>query len=116
MFKQVKGYKKLLAEKEEFILNQNIDSQIKPIWDKLQDLRQFILEVKQTEQEHISLLIESQRFSLIQLCKVYIKQGFMSQEQYDKLSEDYKIYHALGGNGQAKEYYELAIELPIKSE
>lgn len=35
MFKQVKGYKKLLAEKEEFILNQNIDSQIKPIWDKL---------------------------------------------------------------------------------
>lgn len=106
----------MLAEKEEYILSQNIDSQIKPIQEKLEDLRQFILEVRQTEQNHISLLTESQRFALIQLCKTYIKQGFMTQEQYDKLSEDYKIYHALGGNGQAKEYYDLAIELPIKSE
>jgi hypothetical protein len=40
----------------------------------------------------------------------------MTQEQYDQLSEFYRIYSGLGGNGQAKEYYELALELPIKLE
>ena len=40
----------------------------------------------------------------------------MTQEQYDQLSEFYRIYSGLGGNGQAKEYYELALELPIKPE
>ena len=38
----------------------------------------------------------------------------MTQEQYDQLSEFYKLYTALGGNGQAKEYYEKAIKLEIK--
>lgn len=40
----------------------------------------------------------------------------VEQEQYDQLSEFYRIYSGLGGNGQAKEYYELALELPIKPE
>ena len=40
----------------------------------------------------------------------------ITQEQYDQLSEFYRIYSGLGGNGQAKEYYELALELPIKPE
>lgn len=40
----------------------------------------------------------------------------MTQEQYDQLSEFYRIYSGLGGNGQAKEYHELVLELPIKPE
>lgn len=40
----------------------------------------------------------------------------MTQEQYDQLSEFYRIYSGLGGNDQAKGYYKLALELPIKPE
>ena len=40
----------------------------------------------------------------------------MTQDQYDQLSGFYRIYSGLGGNGQAKEYYELALELSIRPE
>jgi hypothetical protein len=40
----------------------------------------------------------------------------MTQNEYDQLTEFYKIYIGLGGNGQAKEYYEKAIDLPIIEE
>ena len=40
----------------------------------------------------------------------------MTQDQYDQLTEFYKLYHSLGGNGQAKEYYEKTMELEIRSE
>lgn len=33
--------------------------------------------------------------------------------QYEQLSEFYRVYEGLGGNGQAKEYYERAIKLPM---
>ena len=46
------------------------------------------------------------------LCKQYIKQGYITPEQYDQLTEFYKIYHDLGGNGQAKEFYDKALSLP----
>ena len=58
-------------------------------------------------------LLSSYRFRLMQLCKIYIRQQYITQDQYDQLSEFFKIYELLGGNGQAKEYYERAIELPI---
>ena len=45
------------------------------------------------------------------LCKQYIKQGYITPEQYDQLTEFYKVYHDLGGNGQAKEFYDKAVSL-----
>lgn len=40
----------------------------------------------------------------------------MTPDQYESLNEFYKVYHDLGGNGQAKEYYEQTCELPIHAE
>lgn len=74
------------------------------------------MKTKDIEESRMQLIISSYKFRLIQLCKAYIKQGYMTQEQYDQLSEFYRVYSGLGGNGQAKEYYELALELPIKPE
>jgi hypothetical protein len=34
----------------------------------------------------------------------------------EQLTEFYKLYTGLGGNGQAKIYYEKAIALPLKTE
>jgi hypothetical protein len=38
----------------------------------------------------------------------------MTQDQYDQLTEFYKLYEGLGGNGQAKEYYEKTVKLEIR--
>ena len=64
----------------------------------------------------MDLIIDSYKFRLVQLCKLYIKQGYMTQAQYDQLTEFYKLYSSLGGNGQAKQYFEKAIQLEIREE
>ena len=62
----------------------------------------------------MNLIVASYRFRLIQLCKIYLKQKYMTQDQYDQLTEFYKLYEGLGGNGQAKEYYEKTVKLEIR--
>ena len=69
------------------------------------------------EQEVFNLeehLVSSYRFRLIQLCKIYLAQKYITQDQYDQLTEFFKIYSAMGGNGQGKQYYDRAIALPIR--
>lgn len=114
--KQIKDYKALLEEKEDNELKETIDSRLEPIQQELEDLRKYVRETREIEKSHINLIIASYRFRLIQLCKIYLKQGYMTPEQYDQLNEFYKVYHDLGGNGQAKEYYDLASALPIRPE
>lgn len=113
---QLKNYKKLLEESKDTELKKTIDSRIEPIQKEIEELRQYIIDTKDIEKSHMQLIISSYKFRLVQLCKEYIKQGFMTQGQYDQLSEFYRVYSGLGGNGQAKEYYELALELPIRPE
>ena len=113
---QLKNYKKLLEESKDTELEKTIDSRIEPIQREIEELRKYIMETKDIEKGHMQLIISSYKFRLVQLCKAYIKQGYMIQEQYDQLSEFYRVYSELGGNGQAKEYYELALELPIRPE
>lgn len=112
---QLKNYKSLLDEQKDEELENTIDSRIEPIQEEIDELRKYVMETKTIEKTHMDLIISSYKFRLVQLCKEYIKQSYMTQEQYDSLSEFYRIYSGLGGNGQAKEYYELALELPIKS-
>lgn len=113
---EVKKYRKLLAQQKDEQLEKTIDSRIEPIQEEIEELRKYIIETKNIEKTHMELIISSYKFRLVQLCKAYIKQGYMTQDQYDWLSEFYRVYSGLGGNGQAKEYYDLAQELPIRSE
>lgn len=113
---QLKNYKKLLAESKDIELEKTIDSRIEPIQEEIEELRKYIMETKSIETSHLGLIVSSYKFRLVQLCKEYIKQEYITQDQYDQLSEFYRVYSGLGGNGQAKEYYELAMELPIKSQ
>lgn len=111
---QLKNYKKLLEENKNEELEKTIESRIEPIQKEIEELRKYILDTKNIEKTHLDLIISSYKFRLVQLCKEYMKQGYMKQGQYDQLSEFYRVYSGLGGNGQAKEYYELAVDLPIK--
>ena len=53
------------------------------------------------------------KYQLINSCKKYISQGFITQYQFDRLSELHKIYHDLGGNSQGDMYFQKATALDI---
>lgn len=116
LYKQLMAYKKILQEKENNDIVELIDEKLKPIVEDIEELRTYIRKIEDKERQDLTLIIASYRFRLVQLCKIYIKQGYMTQDQYDQLTEFYKLYHSLGGNGQAKEYYEKTMELEIRSE
>lgn len=116
LYKQLMAYKKMLQEKENNDIVELIDEKLKPIVEDIEELRTYIRKIEDKEIQDLTLIIASYRFRLVQLCKIYIKQGYMTQDQYDQLTEFYKLYHSLGGNGQAKEYYEKTMELEIRSE
>lgn len=113
MHKQLKNYKQLLEEKKDDKLDETIDSRLEPIQQEIEELRKYIREVGAVEKTHMDLIISSYRFRLVQLCKEFLRQGYMTEPQYEQLSEFYKLYHGLGGNGQAEDYYNRVMKLPI---
>ena len=114
MYGQMKNYKKLLEEKDHDELNNEIDKKLEPIVQEIEELRKYIREVDVNENNRINLIIASYRFRLVQLCQIYLRQGYMTSDQYEQLSEFFKVYSGLGGNGQAKAYYDKAMQLPVK--
>lgn len=112
-WKEMKNYQKLLGEKEDKATEELIEQKLEPILAEIEEIRKYIRKLDQKETHDISLIISSYRYRLVQLCKQYLKQGYMTQDQYEQLSEMYKLYISLGGNGQAQEYYEKTCELQI---
>lgn len=113
LYKQMQKYKELLDKEEDVELEKVIDSHLAPFKQELEKLKESIEKDEEEEKAHMNLIVSSYRFRLLQLCKDAINQGFLTQYQYDQLTEFYKVYHGLGGNGQVKEYYEKAMELDI---
>jgi hypothetical protein len=111
--KQAKNYKKLLEEQRTEGYIQLIHEEIKPLEKDLGELRAKVLALGQKEQHHIDIIQGSYKFRLIHLCKTYIRQQYITQDQFDQLSEFYKVYAELGGNGQAAEFYDKVLDLPI---
>lgn len=114
IYTQMKMYQKLAEEKKDEQLEELIEEHIAPIKEDLNNLRSFVLEEKKISERHIEIILASYRFRLIQLCQSFLKQGYMTSGQYEQLVEFFKVYAGLGGNGQAKEYYERTLKLPLK--
>ena len=114
MNSKMKNYKKLLEEKDHDELDNEIDKKLEPIVQEIEELRKYIREVDVNENNRINLIIASYRFRLVQLCQIYLRQGYITSDQYEQLSEFFKVYSGLGGNGQAKAYYDKAMQLPVK--
>ena len=114
-WKQMKTYRSLLQEQEENKLDDIIEAKLEPIVHEIEELRAYVRKVDTEEKRKLDLIIASYRYRLVQLCKIYLKQGFMTQDQFEQLSEFYKMYHGLGGNGQAEEFYNKTRALPIKT-
>lgn len=108
---------KIIAEQK---LDQKIDGRIEvelePIFQELEDLRQYCRDNENLEKSHMNLIVASYRFRLIQLCKGFLRQEYITEGQMEQLVEFYKLYKGLGGNGQAETYYNKAIALPLKTD
>ena len=61
--------------------------------------------------ENFNLILNSYKFRLIQLCKVHLRDGYITETDFEQVSEMYKLYHGMGGNGQAQEYYDKVMSL-----
>ena len=112
--KKLEGYEALMVEKNTAEHMEMVEAKLEPIYQELEELRTYIRETQNIEKAHMALIIASYRFRLIQLCKEFIKQGYMTYAQYEQLTEFYKLYVGLGGNGQAQNFYERASQLPIR--
>ena len=64
--------------------------------------------------KNLELIINSYKFRFIQLCKTHLRDGYITQDEFDQITEMFKLYSGLGGNGQAEEYYEKVIDLPLR--
>ena len=72
--------------------------------------------VQAENEKNFNLIINSYKFRLIQLCKTHIRDGYITESDFEQITEMYKLYHGLGGNGQAQEYYDKVLELEIKKD
>lgn len=104
----------LAEQKLDAKIDEHIEVELEPILQELEDLRQYCRDNENLEKSHMNLIVASYRFRLIQLCKGFLNQGFMTPEQMEQLTEFYKLYTGLGGNGAAKVYYDKAIQLPLQ--
>lgn len=114
--KKLTDYEQMVKEQADEKNERMVEAKLEPIYQELEDLRIYIRDTENIEKAHMALIIASYRFRLIQLCKQFIKQGYMTTNQYDQLIEFYKLYIGLGGNGQAKDWYDRALKLPIRDE
>ena len=116
LYAEVKNYKVLIEKEKHENLGDIIDDRLKPIKSELEGLKERVAKYEATDQGHLELIIASYRFRLVQLCRGYLKQGYVTQDQYDQVTEFYKVYSGLGGNGQARDYYEKVLRLQVKDE
>lgn len=114
--KQAKMYRSLYNQNQKENLRNTIREEVEPIYEELGRLSARVENCESREHRDVEAILQSYKFRLVYLCKTYLRQGYITQDQFDQLSEFYKVYHNLGGNGQAQEYYERASTLPIKGE
>jgi hypothetical protein len=73
-----------------------------------------LAEIQKKNEYNFALILNSYKFRLIQLCKSHLRDDFITDADFEQITEMYKLYHGLGGNGQAQEYYDKVLKLDIR--
>ena len=79
----------------------------KHMYDDLND-------IQSENTKNFNLIINSYKFRLIQLCKTHLRDDYITESDFEQITEMYKLYHGLGGNGQAQEYYDKVLKLDVR--
>ena len=112
-WKQMKEYKKLLDNQDAKKIETTIETKLEPIKDQIGRLADKVELYIAKEQAHIDTINAGYRYRLIALCSTHLEKGYITQAEFRQLSELYKVYTALGGNGQAHDFYEKTVKLPM---
>lgn len=112
-WKQMKEYKKLLDNQDAQKVETTIEEKLQPIKDQIDRLTDKVELYIAKEQAHIDTINAGYRYRLIALCSAHLEKGYMTQSEFRQLSELYKVYTSLGGNGQAHDFYERTVKLPM---
>ena len=78
------------------------------------DMYKDLESVQAKNNRNFELILNSYKFRLIQLCKSHLRDDYITESDFEQITEMYKLYHGLGGNGQAQEYYEKVLKLDIR--
>lgn len=111
---QVKKFKILTKEKTQEEIVALVQEEIKPIIKEIHSLQDQIENIVNKECKDVQAIVNSYKFRLVQLCTKYLKQNYITPGQFEQLSEFYKVYTSLGGNGQAQAYYAKVLNLPVQ--
>lgn len=78
--------------------------------------RHYAKKDKAGEKETIVMesLLAILHYRVYRLCKIHLKNGYISEDELEALGILYEYYRKLGGNGTCKKLYERCCELPIK--
>ena len=109
----MKNYKALLEEKDNDQVDDKIDHKLEPVIQEIEELRAYIRDTENKSNRQMALILSSYKYRLVQLCRHHLKQESMTTDEYEQLNEFFTLYASLGGNGQAKDYYDKAMQLPI---
>lgn len=113
LMKERKQYQELMKQEELKKQDEHIEEKIGPIVDDIEQIRTYLRNLETADTKKFDIIISSYRFRLCQLCKVYMEKQYMTSAEYEQLNEFYKMYTELGGNGQAKEWYDKVKVLPV---
>lgn len=113
LMKERKQYQELMKQEELKKQDEHIEEKIAPIVDDIEQIRTYLRNLEIADTKKFDIIISSYRFRLCQLCKLYMEKQYMTSAEYEQLNEFYKMYTSLGGNGQAKEWYDKVKVLPV---
>lgn len=116
VWKEKKKIEEIMAEDSTRKLRQMILDELEPIIEEIHRLQDKVEHDEEEGKLKLALIINSYKFRLIQLCKTHLRDKYLTQDEFDQLTEMFKLYKSLGGNGQAEEYYNKVINLPVQDD
>ncbi len=70
--------------------------------DAIKANSQLIEAYGEEHRKDLEAIKEYYKYSLINKCNVYLRKGYMTTFEYEDLSEFFKTYSSMGGNGQGE--------------
>ena len=99
--KEVESY----IKKDEKEFEKKMDEMVDNHEADKEEFAEKLHELEEEYEDKLRKILESYKFRFIQLCKVHIRTGSITPEEFDQIVAFYDVYHGLGGNGQAEEYF-----------
>lgn len=90
---------------------ENMQHQDTAYLQKLGELEEKIMKILVPIQE---ATLSSHYQALLEKCKHYVRQEYITADELDLLEKDYDTYHSLGGNGHMEIWMSRIRQLPVK--